>query len=296
MKFFSASDFTFSNLRIDTTALRFFFLCLILNSCSINKIRNNNQTQISQTNTTMTQQEEINFSTNSGVQIKITEKGNGIKPSTGDRVTVHYTGKLTDGTKFDSSFDRNQPFTFTLGIGQVIKGWDDAFAMLQSGDKATLVIPASLGYGDRPTGKIPAGSNLIFDVELVSVKPKITAQPYDVAGKDTQELKSGLKYIMVKQGTGKLAEPGSNVSVHYSGYLENGKMFDSSVERGEPISFRLGQGKVIQGWEQGIPLLNVGGKARLIIPYQLGYGEQGYPGVIPAKATLVFDVELVEVN
>lgn len=282
------------SLRFRVSAFKFFFISasVLASSCSTTK----NQTQPPQTHTTMTEQQEINFSTNSGVQIKITEKGNGIKPATGDRITVHYTGKLTNGTKFDSSVDRSQPFTFTLGIGQVIKGWDDAFAVLQTGDKATIVIPPTLGYGERAAGKIPANSTLIFDVELISVSPKISAQPYDVAGKDTQQLKSGLQYIIVKQGTGKAAAPGANVSVHYTGYLEEGKMFDSSVERGEPITFRLGAGKVIQGWEQGIPLLHVGGKARLIIPYELGYGEQGYPPVIPAKSTLVFDVELVDVN
>ena len=143
---------------------------------------------------------------------------------------------------------------------------------------------------------IPANSTLIFEVELISVKPKISAQPYDVAGKDTLKLESGLEYIMVKQGAGKAASPGAKVSVHYTGYLKDGSIFDSSVERGEPIEFRLGEGRVIKGWEQGIALLNVGSKCRLIIPYTLAYGEQGYPPIIPAKATLVFDVELVDVN
>jgi peptidylprolyl isomerase len=261
-----------------------------LTSCS------NTKKISSQTETPMPVQQDIILTTLSGVTIKILTKGEGIKPATGDKITVHYSGKLTDGTKFDSSYDRNQPFSFTLGTGQVIKGWDDAFAMLQVGDKAEIIIPSALGYGSQANGSIPANSVLIFDVELISVKQKITATPYAVADLDTNETKSGLKYIMVKKGAGKQAAPGDNVSVHYTGYLMDGTMFDSSVERGEPISFRLGGGQVIQGWEQGIALLNVGGKARLIIPYALGYGEQGYPPVIPAKATLVFDVELVDVN
>jgi len=236
------------------------------------------------------------LTTPSGVKIEITQKGNGLKASAGDKVTVHYTGKLTNGKKFDSSVDRGQPFAFAVGTGQVIKGWDEAFLMLQVGDKATLTIPAEAGYGSRALDSIPANSTLVFDVELLSVKPKIKAQPFDVAGKDTATLESGLKYIMIKKGAGKAAAAGSNVSVHYTGYLPDGSIFDSSVERGEPIEFRLGEGRVIQGWEQGIALLNVGSQCRLIIPYQLGYGERGYPPVIPAKSTLVFDVELMDVN
>lgn len=240
-------------------------------------------------------QEEIILTTPSGVTIKLLKKGDGPKPSTGDKITVHYKGRLTDGAIFDSSYGRNQPFSFVLGTGQVIQGWDDAFAMMQTGDQAEIIIPPALGYGNEAMGKIPANSTLIFNVELLSVKQKITAVPYVVEGLDTAETKSGLKYIMVKTGAGKAAIPGSNVSVHYTGYLTDGTKFDSSVERGEPIAFRLGEGRVIQGWEQGIALLNVGGRARLIIPYNLGYGEQGYPPVIPARATLVFDVELVDV-
>ena len=92
------------------------------------------------------------------------------------------------------------------------------------------------------------------------------------------------------------AEAGKTVKVHYTGYLTDGKKFDSSVERGEPIAFPLGMGNVIKGWDEGIALMKTGEKARLIIPYQLAYGEQGYPGAIPPKATLIFDVELVEVQ
>jgi len=256
-----------------------------------------NTKQTTANNNTMPQtQEDIVLTTPSGVTIKLTKKGDGLKPSTGDKITVHYKGRLTDGTVFDSSYDRNQPFSFTLGTGQVIQGWDDAFAMMQTGDQAEIIIPPALGYGSHANGKIPANSTLIFNVELISVKQKIAAVPYNVDGFDTIETKSGLKYIMVKKGAGKQAAPGTSVSVHYTGYLTDGTKFDSSVERGEPITFRLGEGRVIQGWEQGIALLNVGGKTRLIIPYNLGYGEQGYPPVIPAKATLIFDVDLVDVN
>ena len=107
---------------------------------------------------------------------------------------------------------------------------------------------------------------------------------------------SGLEYIEMEAGTGAQAEAGKMVDVHYTGKLQDGTVFDSSVSRGVPISFQLGAGRVIKGWDEGIALMKVGGKAQLIIPPELGYGDRGAGGVIPPNATLVFDVELVEVK
>ncbi len=96
--------------------------------------------------------------------------GTGAEAVSGKSVTVNYKGTLTDGTQFDSSYDRNQPFTFALGSGQVIQGWEQGIQGMKVGGKRRLTIPASLGYGDRATGKIPANSTLIFEVELLTVK------------------------------------------------------------------------------------------------------------------------------
>ena len=109
-------------------------------------------------------------------------------------------------------------------------------------------------------------------------------------------LPSGLAYIIEKKGTGENAKAGQKVSVHYNGVLENGNKFDNSYERGQPIEFPLGQGMVIPGWEEGIALLNKGAKGKLIIPYWLAYGEQGRSPVIPPKAILIFDTELMDVK
>lgn len=111
-----------------------------------------------------------------------------------------------------------------------------------------------------------------------------------------QKTASGLYYIIEKQGTGEQAAAGKTVSVHYTGTLADGTKFDSSLDRNEPISFQLGRGMVIRGWDEGIALFKVGGKGKLIIPSDLGYGERGAGGVIPPNATLVFDIELVSVK
>jgi FKBP-type peptidyl-prolyl cis-trans isomerase len=107
---------------------------------------------------------------------------------------------------------------------------------------------------------------------------------------------SGLEYTEVEEGTGAQAEVGKNVSVHYTGKFPDGKVFDSSLSRGEPITFTLGAGRVIKGWDEGIALMKEGGKAQLVIPPELAYGERGAGGVIPPNATLVFEVELVSVR
>jgi len=107
---------------------------------------------------------------------------------------------------------------------------------------------------------------------------------------------SGLEYVETLAGTGAQAVAGKTVSVHYTGKLTNGKVFDSSYSRGEPIEFPLGAGHVIKGWDEGIALMKVGGKATLTIPPELGYGQRGAGGAIPPNSTLIFDVELVAVK
>lgn len=109
--------------------------------------------------------------TASGLYYVVVNQGTGAKPTGGNKVSVHYTGRLTDGTKFDSSVDRKQPFEFTLGQGQVIKGWDEGVALMNVGSKYKFIIPASLAYGDRGFSTvIPPNSTLVFDVELLDVK------------------------------------------------------------------------------------------------------------------------------
>jgi peptidylprolyl isomerase len=235
----------------------------------------------------------------SGLQVEVYEKGDGILPQMGQKVSVHYKGMLEDGKVFDESFSRGEPITFQIGIGQVIPGWDKGIGQLSKGAKAKLTIPSNLAYGAREQRGIPANSTLIFEVEVMDIQdgPKpIAHESWSTDGLEMKTTQSGLQYYVIEEGSGAKTEPGKMVSVHYHGMLEDGTKFDSSFERGEPIEFPLGVGQVIPGWDEGISLLNVGSKAKLIIPSFLAYGERGAGGVIPPNATLIFDVEVVAVK
>ena len=120
--------------------------------------------------------------------------------------------------------------------------------------------------------------------------------PGEPTDKEATVTRTGLAYIELVEGTGSTPAAGATVKVHYTGYLKSGKQFDSSRDRGEPLAFQLGVGRVIKGWDEGIATMKVGGKRKLIIPQDLAYGQNGVPGLIPPYAELVFDVELVGVE
>ncbi len=219
--------------------------------------------------------------------------GTGAKPKAGDKVKVHYTGTLVDGTKFDSSLDRNKPLEFTLGVGQVIKGWDEGIGSMNVGGKRKLIIPSNLAYGDRGAGKlIPPGATLHFDVELMEVVEAFLDTDFSLPGRE-ENTESGLRMIIHKEGNGEKPSVGQTVTVHYTGLLETGEKFDSSHDRDKPFSFPLGQGRVIKGWDEAIALMSKGEKRTLIIPSELGYGSRS-KGKIPSNSTLIFEVELID--
>ncbi len=240
--------------------------------------------------------------TDSGLQYTELVAGDGPMAEPGDVVQVHYTGTLEDGLVFDSSYNRGTPFEFVLGQGQVIQGWDEGIALMREGGEAILTIPPELGYGDQGAGEdIPPGATLIFRVELVNVQSVEEANQQQeeieiVNDENTTVTDSGLGYTQIEAGNGEMPASGDIVSVHYTGTLTDGTVFDSSYDRGEPFQFTLGQGQVIQGWDEGIALMSVGEKATLTIPPELGYGDRGAGNVIPPGATLIFDVELVAIN
>jgi FKBP-type peptidyl-prolyl cis-trans isomerase len=205
-------------------------------------------------------------------------------------VKVHYTGWTKDGKMFDSSVVRGEPTSF--GVTQVIPGWTEALKLMVVGEKRRLWIPGKLAYGDVATRPGAPTGQLTFDVELLEIVagPKPPEVPKDVAAppKTAKKTASGLYYKVVTPGKGKThPSPTSRVTVHYSGWTKDGKMFDSSVPRGEPSSFPLNN--VIPGWTEGVQLMVEGEKTRFWIPGNLAYGDTPKrPGALFTKTELTY--------
>src|SRR5687767_4042367 len=223
--------------------------------------------------------------TPSGLAMKVLQPGKGTaKPGPTDVVTVHYTGWTTDGKMFDSSVAAGRPATFALN--RLIQGWGEGVRQMVVGEKRRLWIPQALAYNGAP-GR-PAGM-LVFDIELLDL-PGVP--PSDVASPpaDAKRTASGLAYKSLQPGKGgQHPEKTSQVTVHYSGWTTDGKMFDSSIIQGKPITFGLDQ--VIEGWTEGVQLMTVGEKMRFWIPERLAY-----KGERPPRGLLVFDVELLAIK
>ena len=223
--------------------------------------------------------------TASGLATKVLKPGTGtVHPTRDDLVTVHYSGWTTDGNMFDSSVARGTPSTF--GVSRVIPGFGEGLQLMVQGEKRRLWIPESLAYKGqegRPKGM------LVFDVELVDL-PSHAPSDVKAPPSDAKKTASGIAYKVLKEGTGgRHPKSSDRVTVHYSGWTTDGKMFDSSVTRGQPATFPLDG--VIGGWTEGVQLMVEGEKARFWIPEKLAYkGERAPYGM------LVFDIELVKIE
>jgi len=220
-----------------------------------------------------------------GLASKVITPGAGkTHPGKTDIVTVHYTGWKTDGSMFDSSVLRGKPASFPLD--RVIAGWTEGVQLMVEGEKRRFWIPEPLAYkGQRE----PKGM-LVFDVELISIA-NLSAPP-DVKGppSDAKKTATGLAYKVLKPGSGGRHPTAANmVTVNYTGWTTDGKMFDSSIARGQPATFGLGD--VIKGWTEGLALMVPGEKTRFWIPQDLAY-----KGERPPFGMLVFDVELLEIK
>ncbi|MGB1268575.1 MAG: peptidylprolyl isomerase [Flavobacteriaceae bacterium] len=181
-------------------------------------------------------------------------------------------------------------------FGNVVEGQDVVDAVAQ-GDKLTQLEILAVGADAEAFKAVEAFRTFEGSREKRLAEEKAAAEAeLEKLASGFDKTDSGLRYQILQKGTGAKAAKGKNVSVHYKGQLSDGTVFDSSYKRKEPIDFQLGVGQVISGWDEGITLLNVGDKARFVIPSNLAYGERGAGGVIPPGATLIFDVELMAVK
>jgi peptidyl-prolyl cis-trans isomerase A (cyclophilin A) len=181
-------------------------------------------------------------------------------------------------------------------FGKVIEGQDIVYAIAQDDVIETLEI---IREGDEAKNWNAIEAFRTFEgsrEKRLAEGKKQAEEAMEKLAAGFEKTESGLRYKIIQKGDGKKAEKGKKVSVHYKGSLESGEVFDSSYTRKQPIDFQLGVGQVITGWDEGIALLQVGDKARFVIPSHLGYGSRGAGGVIPPDATLIFDVELMDVK
>jgi peptidylprolyl isomerase len=210
------------------------------------------------------------------------------KPIATDVVTVDYTGWRSDGLMFDSSVVRGKPSTFPLD--RVMPGWKECVLQMTVGEIRRCWVPQELAYkgqAGRPTGTV------VFDVELIDTRPSPLIAPADVKAPpaDAHKTPSGLAYKELRPGTGsRRASPFSQVLVHYTGWTTDGRMFDTSVTRGQPVEMRLDE--VIKGWTEGVALMAEGQRMRFWVPENLAYQGKGDG----PRGMLVFDIELVKIQ
>lgn len=199
-------------------------------------------------------------------------------------------------SRLGDSYSFNRPIKYILGPeGGFVKGSTEGIEGMKVGGTRTIIIPSKLAYGETGFRTIPPNSDIKLVVQLLNAHELTKVEPWEVDSTKYKTTKSGLKYIALKQGTGPMPDSGDVISLHYSGYLTNGKKFDSSVERGEPITYPFKIQPMIPGWQEGTAMMNKGSKYRLLIPSKLAYGERAM-GQIPANSTLMFDVEMVDIK
>lgn len=219
-----------------------------------------------------------------GGEVVITDLtiGDGDEIQPGHTLRVDYVGRLPDGSTFDSTDETGEEFIFTFGIGQVIEGWDEGLEGMREGGTRRLEIPSHMAFGQRGrcrtdgTCPVPPNTDVTYEVTVVAIFDEVLVEDQT-------------------EGTGRVAENGDILFVDFVGQLQNGDVFDESLSVGAPFQFQLGQGRVIAGWDQGLPGMKAGGRRIITVPPSLGYGPFGSPPTIPQYAVLIFTIDLVEV-
>ena len=223
--------------------------------------------------------------------------GSGSPVGVGDFLIMDYVGvSYSTGLQFDASWDRGSPFPFELGAGRVIQGWDQGIVGMSVGGRRSLTIPPELAYGENGSGSGSIGPNetLVFVVDLIASVPANLEKPTEAL---TSESTTELKTNDISEGSGATVQPGNVVYIHYVGVsASTGEQFDSSWDRGrsEFIGYISGTGNVIQGLDEGLLGMQVGGRRTVVIPPDLAYGENGAgDGLIAPNETLIFTVDLL---
>ncbi|MFE5796310.1 FKBP-type peptidyl-prolyl cis-trans isomerase [Streptomyces sp. NPDC056503] len=248
------------------------------------------------------------------LKVNVISEGDGPVTKDGDALQVNYLGQTWDSTTpFDNSFDRGEPFTLTLGAGQVIKGWDQGLKGQKVGSRVEIGIPPELGYGEKGSPpSIKGGATLVFVVDILKATTIPKSAEGTVVAQENKDLpkvgtntdgkapsltvpKAAAPKALVSnyviEGKGEAVKATDTLTVQYQGVLwKDGKKFDSSYDRGAPATFPLAN--VIPGWSKGLEGKKVGSRVLLVVPPADGYGDQAQ-GPIPANSTLVFTVDIL---
>ncbi len=265
--------------------------------------------------------------TESGLYYKFHTDIDDVKPESGQILSLHLRYGVKDSVIFDNRDRSPAPVDIMLMEPLFPGDINEGFAMMSKGDSSSFIVDAESFYAHTAQSPLPdfiePGSNLYFDIVLVDfvdeedfikeqerISEELMERSEELAREEserldaylekeeieTKHLESGLIFVEVKKGEGEAVKPGHTVKVNYEGRLIDGTVFDSSIKAGKPIEFVAGKGQVISGWDEGILHMNVGGKAKLIIPSYLAYGERGIQNIIPPFSTLIFDVEVVDLE
>jgi FKBP-type peptidyl-prolyl cis-trans isomerase len=256
-------------------------------------------------------------STAEGLYVLVSAKGTGPTIQPGNIVSLDFAIHTVQGKKLYSTWEAKKPFKLEYGKKFDTEGFNIALKNMSKGTKARLVIPSRLAFGKegRP-GFIRPYEPLLYDVEILAIQTKEDIEKEKLAaieakkaaetrqivdyvkrnGITAQPMANGLYVVETKKGNGPAVVTGKKVLVQYSGYLLNGTKFDSSLDRGQPFEFVVGKGNVIKGWDEGIKLLKVGSKAKLVIPSSLAYGEAGSGEKIPPFSPLMFEIEILGIE
>ena len=252
--------------------------------------------------------------TESGIYIIPLEKGYGRYPVKGEKVELDFSAALLNGQSVGSTFDVPDKFSFVLGEGYTIQGWEEIVPKMRLGERVRAIIPFEMAYGEHSVGSIPSYSNLVYDIRLLKITSVAELQAeaeramrqlkansqkefaeYVRNNNITEHTKSGLYYYKSVFTEGEQPQDGQTAQIKFTATYLDGTLLGDSDQLGDHYDVQIGQNRVLRGLEEGLRLMRVGEKARFVLPYSLAYGENPY-GNIPSYSNLVFDVELLDIK